>query len=83
MRQSIYLLLAVTLIKADISNELRKKRKKYQVQRIENLYLSAYLMRDIGIQADGFAVGEKFSPAIKAQRTVRYLRYLQYDKIKT
>ena len=83
MRQSIYLLLATTLIKVDINNELRKKEKKLRAQKIEFLYLSAHLMRDIGIQTDGFIVGERFPAALQAQRTVRYLRYLQYAKIKT
>jgi hypothetical protein len=83
MRPSIYLLLATTLIKVDINNELRKKQKKLRAQKIEFLYISAYLMRDIGIQSDGFVVGERFPADIQAQRTVRYLRYLQYAKIKT
>ena len=83
MRQSIYLVLATTLIKADINNELRKKQKKYRAEKVEFLYLSQHLMQDIGIQSDGFIVGERFPVAVQAQRTVRYLRYLEFAKVNT
>jgi len=83
MRQSIYIILATTLIKADIHNELRKRRKMLRAVRIENVYFSTYLMRDIGLQPGGFAIGERFPPIVKAKRTVRYLRHLYYSKIST
>ncbi|PKG39046.1 DUF1127 domain-containing protein [Psychromonas sp. Urea-02u-13] len=83
MRQTLFLILATTLIKADIKNELRKKRKQQRPQRLEHLYLNDYLMRDIGLQPGGFAIGEKFSPSVKAKRSVRYLRYLHQLKINT
>lgn len=83
MRQSIYLILATTLIKADIQNELRKKRKLLCPIRVDHLYFSDHLLRDVGIQSDGFVVGERFPPTVIARRTVRYLRHLQYIKINT
>lgn len=83
MRQSILIILATTLIKADINNELRKKRKQLRPIKVDHLYLNAHLLRDIGIQSDGFAVGERFTPIVRAKRTVRYLRYLHYFKIST
>lgn len=83
MRQSIFLLLATTLIKADIHNEQRKLRKRLRPVKIANLYLSDHLMQDIGLQPDGFAIGERFPATIKAKRTVRYLRYLHYSQINT
>jgi len=83
MRQSIYILLATTLIKADINNELRKKQKQLRAEKIAFLYLSSYLMQDIGIQSDGFITGERFPVAVQAHRKVRYLRYLRCSKINT
>jgi len=83
MRQSLYIILAVTLIKADINNELRKSRKLQRAVRYTDLNMSASLLRDIGLQADGFDVGEKFPPAVKAKRTVRYLRHIHHPKINT
>jgi hypothetical protein len=83
MRQSLFIILATTLIKADIHNELRKKRKMQRPVRFEHLYFNDHIMRDIGLQSDGFAIGEKYPPAVKAKRTVRHLRHLYYAKIKT
>lgn len=83
MSQSIYIIVATTLIKADINKELRRKRKLLRPQKLNYLYLSEYLLRDIGIQSDGFIIGERFPAIVKANRTIRYLRYLYYPKINT
>lgn len=83
MRQSLYLILATTLIKADINNELRKIRKEQRAIRYTILHFNAHLLRDIGLQTDGFDTGEKFPAAIKATRMVRYLRHLHYVRMKT
>lgn len=81
MRQSLYLILATSLIKADIHQQQRKIRKQLRPERFEHQYFNAYLLKDIGLQPDGFAVGEKVPPIIKAKRTVRHLRHLYYGKI--
>ena len=83
MRPSIYLLLATLFIKADIYNELRKKEKQLRPQKVDVGYLSAHMMQDIGIQSDGFIVGERFPVAVKANRAVRYFRYIEYSKMNT
>jgi len=83
MRQSIYIILATTLIKMDIHHEQRKIRKQQRAVRYETTHLSHHLMRDIGLQADGFDVGEKFPAPVKAARSVRYLRHLYQVKINT
>jgi len=83
MRQSLFIILATTLIKADIHNESRKKRKLQRAERVKYLYFNAHLMRDIGLQPDGFFVGEKFPASLKAKRTVRHLRHFYAIKIKT
>jgi len=83
MRQSLYIIIAIALIKADINNELRKSRNLQRALRYPDLNLSANLLRDIGLQADGFDVGEKFPPAVKAKRTVRYLRHIHRLKVNT
>ena len=83
MRPSIYILLATLLIKADIYNEIRKKEKRLRPQQVDFQYLTTHMMRDIGIQSDGFIVGERFPAAMKAQRTVSYFRYLEYSKMNT
>ena len=83
MRPSIYLLLATLLIKADIYNEARKREKRLQPQLVDLQYLSTHMMRDIGIQSDGFVVGDKFPAVMKAQRAVRYFRYIEYSKMNT
>jgi len=81
MRQSIYLVLATALIKADINNELRQQQRKLRAKRTDVQYLSEYMMRDIGLQADAFVAVKNFSTALRAYRTVRYVRYLKYSKI--
>ncbi|TEW48288.1 DUF1127 domain-containing protein [Psychromonas algicola] len=83
MRPSIYLLLATLFIKADIYNELRKKEKLLRAQRVDIAYLNKHMMQDIGIQSDGFIVGERFPVAVKADRTVRYFRHIEYSKMNT
>jgi len=46
MRHSIYILLATTLIKADIKHELRLKRKLLRPIKVD-LNLSAHMLMDI------------------------------------
>jgi hypothetical protein len=82
MRHSIYILLATSLIKADIKHALRLKRKLLRPIKVD-LDLSADLLMDIGINPDGFAVGERFTSAQKAHRIVRYLRYIKSAEIIT
>ena len=82
MRHSIYILLATTLIKADIKDELRLKRKLLRPIKVD-LNLSAHILMDIGINPDGFAVGERFTSAQKARRIVRYLRHIKSAEIIT
>jgi hypothetical protein len=82
MRHSIYILLATSLIKADIKHALRLKRKSLRPIKVD-LDLSAHLLMDIGINPDGFAVGERFTSAQKAHRIVRYLRYIKSAEIIT
>ena len=82
MRHSIYILLATTLIKADIKHELRLKRKLLRPIKVD-LNLSAHMLMDIGINPDGFAVGERFTSAQKACRIVRYLRHIKSAEIIT
>ncbi len=83
MRQSIYLILATTLIKADIYNEQRKKRKQQRPQLLNDLFLSEHLMRDIGLQPDGSVINDTIPAAAKAKKTVCHLRRLHYSKITT
>ena len=82
MRHSIYILLATTLIKADIKHELRLRRKLLRLIKVD-LNLSAHMLMDIGINPDGFAVGERFTSAQKARRIVRYLRHIKSAEIIT
>ena len=82
MRQSIYIIIATTLIKADINREIKQKRKLLCPVKV-NLNLSVHMLQDIGINPDGFCVGERFEPAKKAYRVVRYLRYIKSTEIRT
>ena len=87
MRQSIYIILATTLIKADINRETKQNKTKQNRKLLcpikVNLNLSVHMLQDIGVNPDGFCVGERFEPAKKAYRIVRYLRYIKSTEIRT
>jgi len=83
MRPSLYILIATLLIKADIQHSLRKEQKKLRAEKVDFTHLSTHLLRDIGLQYDGFDVGERFPAAVQANRKVRYLRHIEYSKINT
>ena len=82
MRQSIYIILATTLIKADINRETKQNRKLLCPIKVK-LNLSVHMLQDIGVNPDGFCVGERFEPAKKANRVVSYLRYIKSAEIRT
>ena len=82
MRQSIYIILATTLIKADINREIKQQRKLLRPVKV-NLNLSVHMLKDIGVNPDGLCVGERFTSEEKAYRTARYLRFIKSSEIRT
>ncbi|MEJ2765461.1 hypothetical protein VV869_16030 [Photobacterium sp. MCCC 1A19761] len=72
MRQSVYLRLAVLLIRLDVQREEAQWRRQHSRVRVHMPNLSLHLKQDIGIAADN-RVDYAF-PADKAGRLARRLR---------
>lgn len=83
MRHSIYLHLAVLLVRADLRREERAFRAKIRRTTSEIPHGNAYLLRDIGLNEDGLPLCGSAPNEVVAKRTVRHLRRAFRLKIAT
>ncbi|WP_019615846.1 hypothetical protein [Psychromonas ossibalaenae] len=83
MSQSIYLKLAALLIKIDIYTESQRIRSGYRRAKFEPFYASAHMLKDIGLDNQGYALQTTYLANDRAARTVRHLRRLQQIKFPT
>lgn len=83
MRHSIYLKLAVLFIKADLHHEDRVWRTKVRRAISEIPLGNAYLLRDIGLNAEGRPLCGSAPHSVTAKRRVRHLRRAFRLKIAT
>ncbi|USD64885.1 DUF1127 domain-containing protein [Vibrio sp. SCSIO 43136] len=84
MRHSIYTRLALTLVKAELKREEREWRRKVRRSAYDLPWHSEHLLRDIGLETDGRAIGiAAESPALKAERRIRHFNRLLRSRIAT
>lgn len=74
MRHSIYLKIAVLLVKADLRREERAYRKAVRREAFFIPYHNQHLMKDIGLDTEGRATVSSLPVQAKAKRTVSLLR---------
>lgn len=83
MRHSIYLHLATLFVRADLHREARVSRAKLRRATHEIPWGNTYLLRDIGLNADGRPLCGSEPHAVTAKRHVRHLRRAFRLKIST
>ncbi|CAH0541147.1 DUF1127 domain-containing protein [Vibrio marisflavi] len=74
MRHSIYLKLAVLLVKADLRREEREYKKAIRREAYFIPYQNQHLLKDIGLDKEGRANTISMPIQAKAKRTVNLLR---------
>lgn len=74
MRHSIYLHLATLFVRADLRRENRVARAKLRRATHEIPWGNTYLLRDIGLNADGRPLCGSEPHAVTAKRHIRHLR---------
>ena len=72
MKHSIYIQLAIILVKADLRREEREWQRKVRRTRYDVPWQNAHLLRDIGLDFEGHAEG--IPDAVIAERRVRHFR---------
>ncbi|HHI5410699.1 hypothetical protein CGT94_09150 [Vibrio metoecus] len=83
MRQSIYLQLAVLLVRADLRREEREWKRKVRRSSYYLPWHNPHLLRDIGLQEDGRPIGWSLPDAVVAERRVRHIRRVLNARIPT
>lgn len=83
MRHSIYLQLASFFVRADLRREERVWRAKLRRSTREIPWGNAYLLRDIGLDADARPLCGSEPHAVIAERYIRRLRRASRLKILT
>ena len=83
MRHSLYLHLAVFFVRADIRREERVWLAKVRRATSEIPLGNAYLLKDIGLNAEGRPLCSSEPRAVTAKRRVRHLRRACRLKITT
>ncbi|MZI94648.1 DUF1127 domain-containing protein [Vibrio sp. CAIM 722] len=84
MSQSIYLKIAVLFVRADLRREERQWRRQVRRSAYDVPWDNAYLLRDIGLEPDGRAIGTVSIPdSVKAERRIRHIRRVLTSRIPT
>ncbi|WED22380.1 DUF1127 domain-containing protein [Vibrio sp. JC009] len=84
MTHSVYIKLAAVLIKADLRREEREWKRKVRRSVHEIPWENAYLLRDIGLEADGRPIGTHSVPdAVLVERRIRHIRRVLHSRIAT
>ncbi|MEI8635031.1 DUF1127 domain-containing protein [Vibrio sp. PP-XX7] len=81
MRHSLYLSLATLLIRADLRREERRWKRK--VRACDIPWGNAHLLRDIGLESNGYHIGECMPEEERVARRVRSIRRLILLRIPT
>ena len=83
MGHSIYLQLATLLVGADLRREERQWQRNVRRHAFELPFNSQHLLKDIGLESDGRAIGVSVPDSIKAERHIRHLRRVLSMRITT
>ncbi|KQA39386.1 hypothetical protein [Vibrio cholerae] len=83
MRQSIYLQLAVLLVRAELRREERVWKRKVRRSSYHLPWNHPHLLRDIGLETDGRPIGLSLPDAVVAERRVRHIRRVLAARIPT
>ncbi|UGA54295.1 hypothetical protein [Vibrio sp. VB16] len=83
MSRSIYLHLAVLLVKADLKREERVWKRKLRRSVYDIPWESAHLLKDIGLETDGRTIGYSQPSHVIVERRIRHLRRVHRSRIVT
>lgn len=83
MSRSIYLYLAVLLVKADLKREERIWKRKLRRSVYDIPWENKHLLKDIGLDTDGRAVGYSQPNHVIVERRIRHLRRVHRSRIVT
>ncbi|MDB1123054.1 DUF1127 domain-containing protein [Vibrio algarum] len=83
MSRSIYLHLAVLLVKADLKREERVWKRKLRRTVHDIPWHNAHLLRDIGLETDGRTIGFTEPHHVTVERRIRHLRRVHRSRIVT
>lgn len=83
MRHSLYIQLAKFLLLADVKAEQRKWQKNARRTQYMLPYESKHLLKDVGLDRDGFA-NKHYGVTVQAvERRVRLMRYVLRSRLVT
>lgn len=84
MRHSVYIQLAALMIRADLRREERTWKRKVRRTVHHIPWDNAYLLRDIGLESDGRAIGTVSVPeSVIVERRMRHIRRVLSARIPT
>lgn len=83
MRTSLYLTLAVWLIKADINKQETEWKRTLRRNRYHLPFHSEHLMRDVGFDKTGRPISGSAPTQIVAERKVHHIRRVLYSRLIT
>lgn len=84
MSHSVYLTLATLLIKADLKREERVWKRKIRRSVHDVPWHNTHLLRDIGLESDGRAIGTASLPDhVLVERRIRHIRRVLSARIPT
>lgn len=83
MSRSIYLHLAIMLVKADLKREERSWKRSFRREVYDIPWENPHLLRDIGLASDGRLLGYSKSYTEKAERRIHHIRRIFHSSIVT
>ncbi|MFW7525069.1 DUF1127 domain-containing protein [Vibrio ostreicida] len=83
MNHSLYLTFATLLIKADLRREERIWKRYVRRNHCQVPWNNTHLLKDIGLEANGYSMGYSEPDNVKMTRRIRHLRRALSARIST
>jgi hypothetical protein len=83
MRQSLYIKLATFFIRAELQRESREWKSRVRRASFDTPWDNQYLLKDIGLEFDGRAIGVSESGKLNTERKVRHLKRMVRSRLIT
>ena len=83
MSHSVYLKLAIFLVKIDLRREERQWKRRVRRAAFQIPFANEHLMRDVGLEKGGRCIGDTVPDAVKTERRIRHLRRVLSSRIPT
>ncbi|MCG7490527.1 DUF1127 domain-containing protein [Vibrio sp. Of14-4] len=83
MSHSVYLKLAIFLVKIDLRREERQWKRRVRRAAFQIPFANEHLMRDVGLEKGGRCIADTVPDDVKTERRVRHLRRVLSSRIPT